>query len=89
LKSKSEDAADAKDAKILTQFARDDAASVRSSRPAIARQIVERAQELGFGLHVKEGQLLRNNVWADDSFISEIREYKTEIIDALQHGWGA
>jgi phage/plasmid primase-like uncharacterized protein len=89
LKTKAADATDATDAKIPTQSARDGATSAQSRRLAAARRLVEKSQDLGIGLHEKNGELLRKNVWVDESFLSEIREHKAEIITVLQGGWGA
>jgi putative DNA primase/helicase len=61
----------------------------QSDRLAAARRLVERAQDLGIPLLVKNGELMRESGWADESLLSEIREHKAEIIAGLQGGWGA
>jgi hypothetical protein len=89
LKTKAFDAKDAKDAKIPTQSARDGATSAQPDGQAAARQIVAKAKDLGIPLLVKNGELMREAGWVDESFLSEIRENRAAIIAELQNYGGA
>jgi putative DNA primase/helicase len=65
------------------------AAPEQSDRIAAARRILAKAQDLGIPLLVKDGELMREAGWVDESFLSEIRENRAAIIAKLQNSGGA